>query len=128
MRILLDTHILCWSLSEPEKLNSIVREILDDNDNELWVSDISFFELSIKMNIGKFTYQGGLQELLNDFSKMKIETLQMNSWHLLTYVQLPPHHKDPFDRLLIAQAKAEGMKMVTNDKEFKKYDLEIIWN
>ena len=128
MKYLLDTHILLWLTTDDQKLSNEVRKIVDQNN--CCISSVSIWEVALKFSIGKLNLDGGLAEFLNAVNDLNFERIEITDPHLLELSKLVlyPEHKDPFDRLLIAQAKAEGMKIVTNDKEFKKYDLEIIWN
>ena len=128
MQYLLDTHILIWLTTNDHKLSDETRKIVDQNN--CCISSVSIWEVALKFSIGKLSLEGGLAEFLKAVNDLNFERIEITDHHLLELNKLVlyPEHKDPFDRLLIAQAKAERMKIVTNDKEFKKYDLEIIWN
>lgn len=128
MKLLLDTHIIYWSVSEPEKLSDHVRTLMEDKLHTIYISEVSIMELAIKMSIGKLTYKGGLQELLDDISKTGIQFVSLERNHYFEYVKLPLHHRDPFDRFIISQAISQGLTIVTNDASFKLYNTEIIWN
>ena len=130
-RILLDTHILIWSLESPEMLSANATEQILDDDTEVFVSQASFFEIAIKQAIGKITLQRGLAGLIEETNKQSIEILPISDAHLLAYTQLPlhPEHRDPFDRVIIATAFHEQLEVVTADEKFKLYPswIKIIW-
>lgn len=127
MKLLLDSHTVLWSMASPEKLGTHARKLLKDVDNEFLVSNASVIEMTIKINLGKLTYRGGLKELLNDIAFAKFELLEIGKEHLLKYEKLPLHHRDPFDRLIIAQAISDKISVITKDEEFKKYGIDVIW-
>ena len=121
MTVLVDTHILIWALSSPEKLRSGIKDLL--NDNEVVVSSISFWEIQIKRQLGKLTFDIDLGHLVRDGI---VSSLSISYEHSLAVYDLPAIHKDPFDRMLIAQSKIEGIPLVTADKNIQLYDLAFI--
>jgi PIN domain nuclease of toxin-antitoxin system len=127
MNLLIDSHTVIWSLTSPEKLGAIARKLLNDNSNECFVSQASLIEMTIKINLGKLTYKGGVQELLSDIDLAKFQILSIEGNHLLEYEKLPLHHRDPFDRLIIAQSASESLPIVSKDKVFEKYGVKVIW-
>ena len=127
MNLLLDSHTVIWALTAPQNLSAKAKRELSKADNELLVSMASLYELTIKMNIGKFVYKGGLKELFTDLDAAKYSILPIEKKHLLEYSKLPMHHRDPFDRLIIAQAKSDKLTVVSKDEHFKKYDVKVIW-
>lgn len=116
MRILLDTHVWIWFLSNPDRLGDHTKTILKKRQSHLFVSAISVWEVSIKVKIGKLTVDPDLELLDGDFSQLAF-TVQ----HAKSTVQLPLIHKDPFDRALIAQARDEQMRLITSDASLLKY-------
>jgi len=121
MAVLIDTHILIWALSSPEKLRTGIKDLL--NDNEVLVSSASFWEIQIKQQLGKLEFDLDLGHLVRDGI---ISSLPISYQHCLAINELPLIHKDPFDRMLIAQSKFEGIPLVTADKVIQQYDLVYI--
>ena len=128
MKLLLDTHAFIWWASEPEKLSINVLSLLENRDNTLVLSVASVWEIQIKRQIGKLKLDIPLWQILE--SQQQINDLQILSIHLAHVValdNLPAHHKDPFDRLLIAQANVEDMLLVSKDEAFSNYSVRLIW-
>lgn len=130
-RILLDTHALIWALENPKLLSVNASNLILDLENEVYVSQISFFEIAIKQALGKITLQLGLVGLMEETRKQSIEILPIVDAHLLAYTQIPLHaeHRDPFDRAIIATAFCEQLELVSVDEKFKLYPdwATIIW-
>lgn len=123
MRYLLDTNIFLWSLNDDKRLKKQIRKILEDPLNEIFASVVNGWEISIKHKIGKLPLK---TTLFKCFEKSSFKVLNINLEHILQLDKLPFHHKDPFDRILIAQAKVESLTLLTSDQKFKKYDLRLI--
>jgi PIN domain nuclease of toxin-antitoxin system len=123
MRLLLDTHIFCWWYYEPEKLSPIAIEAINSAD-EVFVSSASIWEIAIKVRLGKL--QADPQELFDQIKSNDFQELPVLSRHALLVAKLPLHHSDPFDRLLIAQAIAEPLNLLTVDTQFKQYSELVI--
>ena len=123
MRLLLDSHVVLWSLRSPERLPTEVVAVITDPGNSVDVSVASLWELAIKQSIGKLTVDGDLREHL---SLQSFSELPVLGEHAIAVRELPIHHRDPFDRLLIAQARCEGLTIVTNDRVFAAYDVPIL--
>ena len=129
MRILLDTHCWLWWISEPERLQERARNQIADSHNTILLSAVSSWEIAIKYALGRLP----LPEPPEDFvprrlSQDAILGLPIEHIHALRVAALPDHHRDPFDRLLIAQAEVEGIPVMTVDPQFRLYDqIEIIW-
>jgi PIN domain nuclease of toxin-antitoxin system len=121
VRLLLDTHVLLWWLAD-EQLTAEARAAIADPKNAVAVSAASAWEISIKKELGKLVAPNDLEEQVraSDFAPLPIS---IN--HALTAGQLPRHHDDPFDRMLIAQAQLEQMTVVTRDKRFGEYDVAV---
>lgn len=122
-RYLLDTHIFLWSIENEKKLKSQVREILEDPTIEVFVSTASFWEISIKHKIGKLPSKVRLSELVK---KSSFGILNIDINHVIQLDELPPLHKDPFDRIIIAQAKAESLTLITVDQKLKQYNIKLL--
>jgi PIN domain nuclease of toxin-antitoxin system len=123
VRLLLDSHVVLWSLQIPERLPTEAVAAITDPVNSVDVSVASLWELAIKQSIGKLTVDGDLREHLTLQSFSELPVL---GEHALAVRDLPPHHRDPFDRLLIAQAMCEGLTIVTADRAFAAYDVSIM--
>jgi PIN domain nuclease of toxin-antitoxin system len=128
VRLLLDTQCWLWWFAQPEKLNEGVIEHIADEANELWFSVASTWEMGIKVSIGKLA----LPEPIGDYvstrmTQLGARSLEITAPHALRVATLPLYHRDPFDRMLIAQAQAEEMTLVSADSMFKQYDLALLW-
>ncbi len=124
MRILLDTHVWLWMLSEPDRLADDVQEILADPRSTLHLSVASAWEIAIKFGLGKLP----LPEPPATFVPSRllrdgVSSVPIEQHHVLRVAELPHHHRDPFDRLLVAQAKADDFTLFTVDQVFGAYDL-----
>ena len=126
-KYLLDTHTLLWLVENNPKLSKQSRRLLAQNNFQFYVSIITFWELTIKVNIGKLSTQISIEELYNKIFSSKIKILSLDYLHIKKYEGLELHHRDPFDRILIAQAQEENMTIITKDANFAKYDVQIIW-
>lgn len=127
MRVLLDTHALLWAALEPERLGARARALLISEGGH-FVSIVSCWELAIKCGAGKLRLPMGAVEFAQQsVSHLGLTWLPVTLDHIRRLQQLPPYHRDPFDRMLIAQALAEQMPMITADREFARYGLEVIW-
>jgi len=123
MRCLVDTHALLWALGEPSALSSTAREALADPANVVVVSSASLWECAIKASIGKLDLP---EDFFGSIPELGYEVLPIRISHLNVYRTLPMHHRDPFDRMLVAQAKAEALTLISRDPEIAKYDSEIL--
>jgi PIN domain nuclease of toxin-antitoxin system len=122
VRLLLDTHIVLWQLSGDRTLSDTVTEAVSEADDLLF-SSVSFAEIGIKVAAGKLDVPAGLTEHV-EASGLRV--LNLSSAHGLAVADLPMHHRDPFDRLLIAQALTEGLAVVTADRRFEDYAIEVV--
>ena len=127
MKILLDTHIFVWWSSQSAKLPSSIFSLLRRTDTELFVSVISLWEIQIKNQLGKLELSQSLEEIYENQSKNEITFLPVTPDHNFHLNDLPLHHKDPFDRMLIAQALVEGLTMMSVDQKFKLYDVPLFY-
>lgn len=123
MRILLDTHILLWWLGDDPVLPAPAAAAIADADNEVIVSAASAWEIAIKKAAGRLEAP---EDLLDALAENEFATLVITPVHALTAGRLPPHHSDPFDRMLIAQAQTEGLTLVSLDRQFSHYDVELL--
>ncbi|MGH3310026.1 MAG: type II toxin-antitoxin system VapC family toxin [Streptomyces sp.] len=122
MRLLLDTHVLLWWLDDSPELSDGIKALLD-TEPYVHVSAVSPWEIAIKQSLGKLTGPEDLAERARD---SQFTPLSVGAGHGVRAGRLPPHHRDPFDRLLIAQAQIEGMSLVTRDKWMTQYDVQIV--
>lgn len=130
MKLLLDTHAFIWLDTAPEKLSATAQRACLDVDNTLYLSVTSVWEMLIKQRLGKLTLNIPLEDMLNvqqDTNQLRI--LPINLKHVLAIQDLPLHHNDPFDRLLIAQAKVENAQLVTADGQIGQYidQVNVLW-
>ena len=128
MRVLLDTHAFLWLMSDHPNLSATAKQVFLDNDNELLLSAVSGFEIAVKYGLGKLK----LSEPHIIFMRRRIDNnnlleLPITMEHTTHLQDLPPHHRDPFDRLLVAQAMVEGLPLLTTDKQLTVYPIECIW-
>jgi PIN domain nuclease of toxin-antitoxin system len=129
VRVLLDTHVLLWWLINDVRLSPRVRKIMGDGRNDLLWSVASSWELAIKVGLGKLRVPGPLRSYIpTKLQEQNIQTLPVEHAHAFEVAELPTHHKDPFDRLLIAQARIEGLPLISVDEQFAPYDIEVIWS
>jgi PIN domain nuclease of toxin-antitoxin system len=127
MKLLLDTHVFLWMHGDPDRLSARARELLVDANAELHLSVVVAWELGIKLARERLT----LPEALNDYvmsraQRARMSLLSIDLVHVLEAVALPPHHADPFDRMLVAQARAENLTLMTADPWIARYDVEIV--
>lgn len=123
MRYLLDTQIFLQSLNGDKKLRKELIEILKNPRNHIYASVVNAWEISIKHRLGKLPLKTTLSEC---FIQSSFNLLNINLNHILAFDKLPPHHKDLFDRMLVAQAKSENLTLITDDPKIKKYKIRVI--
>jgi PIN domain nuclease of toxin-antitoxin system len=128
MRFLLDTHTLLWAFTASSSLSTRARRLLEDGSNEILVSAVSAWEIATKVRLGKLPTG---EELISDFSfylkQLGVEALPISMAHALRAGRLPGEHRDPFDRMLIAQSQAEDIPILSNDRIFDEYHVQRIW-
>jgi len=126
--VLLDTHALLWALVEPDKLSWAAREIIEDPQNVVVVSAVSAWEITIKYDLGRLpearTVIDGFQ---HHVQVLRAVELAINSAHAITAGSLKSPHRDPFDRMLVAQSLVEGLSLVSKDPELKQFEVPLIW-
>ena len=127
MKYLLDTHTALWFFEEPGKLSRTALRIVRDQAVERCVSIASAWELAIKIGTDKLRFEGGMPEFFRVVEKNGFGLLAITAEHIERLESLPFHHRDPFDRILIASAMAENMSLITADGNIQKYDVPWIW-
>jgi len=127
MRYLLDTHILLWFLQEPEKLPPGTLAIIEEAGGEAAVSIASLWEIAVKVSLNKLSLPRSYGELFpRSVTDSGLTLLPIEPQHLVAVSQLPFHHRDPFDRLLIAQAQVEELTLISNDPLISQYDVALL--
>ncbi|MEI6126833.1 MAG: type II toxin-antitoxin system VapC family toxin [Pseudomonadota bacterium] len=128
MRALLDTNCFLWFITDCEKLSSSARSFITDLDNTLSLSAASLWEIAVKVTIGKLELLRPFDQLIPEqLTVNAIDILPIETSHLSRMISLPFHHRDPFDRLIIAQALTEDISLISSDTAFHKYDVKLIW-
>lgn len=128
MNYLLDSHVLLWWITNDKRLSTPVKEVISSQNNLLYWSTASSWEMSIKCKLGRLEFEEPLELMLpSELAKNQIEILSIQNDQAILAGQLPLHHKDPFDRMLIAQAQLEAIGIISNDSVLKLYEAEIYW-
>jgi PIN domain nuclease of toxin-antitoxin system len=128
MRFLLDTHALAWWVLDDPRLSRQVREIVSDTDKEVLVSAVSAFEMATKHRLGKWNDVGAFVEVFESAVATEgFGLLSISPAHARVAGLMAGHHRDPFDRLLAAQAQVEGLVLVTNDGKLAELGVEVVW-
>ncbi|MBA4379712.1 MAG: PIN domain nuclease [Anaerolinea sp.] len=128
MRVLIDTHTFLWWNTEAPQLSARAREIIADGRNEVFLSAASAWEIALKTAKGKLTLpEDPARYVVSRMGLYRFQALPVQVNHALRVYDLPRHHDDPFDRLLIAQSQLEGLPLVTVDSEIERYEVETIW-
>jgi len=128
MDLLVDTHALIWMTGQPVRLSPRARALLEDESNAVFASMVSFWEMAIKISLGKLDlgadWMGKLQGFMRDNA---VSNLPLRPEHCTTLALLPFLHRDPFDRMLVAQALSEKQMLISKDRSLGSYDVEVIW-
>lgn len=127
MEYLLDTHTALWLLSDTKKLSKKARHILEDTDNICYLSIASLWEISIKSSIGKLNLDLSIHELDEVLEENEVKILPLTVNHIHRVSRLKFHHRDPFDRIIIAQGIEEKLTILTADPHFEKYKVKLMW-
>ena len=127
MRYLLDTHALLWELTGDRRVPKRVRALFDGPRQELFLSTASVWEMAIKVSIGKLDIPVALPQLVASAATRGVRLLEVRADHAYLVETLPTHHRDPFDRMLVAQASHEGMSIVSVDEKFDAYKVKRVW-
>ena len=124
VNLLLDTHVFLWALDNSPRLSQKARAAIIEGNNIVFVSAATALEIAIKKSIGKLKIPDG--DYMEELKLHRFTPLDITTEHAITVENLPPHHKDPFDRLLIAQAQVENLTLITGDSRIKAYTVPII--
>jgi PIN domain nuclease of toxin-antitoxin system len=128
MNFLLDTHSFLWFIQGNSSLSITARNLIQDPINQPYISTASLWEIAIKVSIGKLNLNQSFETLFPHQIKINgIELLEIDISHIKTIISLPFHHRDPFDRMLAAQAQVENIPLVSADQIFDKYSVSRIW-
>lgn len=128
MKYLIDTHTFLWIIEDNKNLTNKVRTIYLDNSNDIYLSVASIWEMAIKISLNKLSIQGQLVKFIDRHAvENNIRLLSIQPHHVFPIENLPFHHKDPFDRILLSQCIQEKMHLLSKDKEFDKYGINRIW-
>jgi PIN domain nuclease of toxin-antitoxin system len=123
LRLLLDTNVLLWALTNPQRLSAAAAEAIEDIENRVYLSVVSPWELSIKASLGNLP---ALEDLGPKLDEMHCDLLPIALPHAKAIQSLPHHHRDPFDRMLVAQAQIEGLTIVTSDRQIRRYQVAVL--
>jgi PIN domain nuclease of toxin-antitoxin system len=124
MRLLVDTHILIWFLEGNPSLTQPRQQLIIDSDNEVFVSIACLWEIAIKISTGKLNLSLSMKEIVDYLGEENFNILSITSEHIIEVEKFHFHHKDPFDRILAAQAKVESLVLITDDKYMKLYGVK----
>jgi len=127
MRYLLDTHAVIWYVENSSELPKKISDLIDNPENDIYISSVSFWEIAIKVSLGKLDLELPLDEFLINIKNRDFSFLQIEDEYLNRLLDLPFVHKDPFDRLIITSALVENLIIVTIDENIKKYEVSCIW-
>lgn len=128
MNLLLDTHVFIWSFSNTKKLSLTAAKEFKNPANQIFLSVASAWEMQIKIKLGKMIFDDTLENIVVEQQTVNnIQILPVELSHALYLENLPLHHKDPFDRLLISQAIVENMTLVSADADFANYQVNLLW-
>ena len=127
MIVLLDTHAFIWMDSEPHRLSKLVRDTIQDPSNEIWLSVVSAWEMVIKNQLGKLALSIPVIQTVESQIQNGIQVLDVSLQHVLAVELLPPIHRDPFDRILLAQAISIGASFISCDPILSQYPAPVIW-
>ena len=128
MPYLLDTHVLIWWITADHRLSTRAKSLIKSHRSIICWSVASSWEVSIKYALGRLEFDDPPERLIpSELKRNQIETVTIRNRHAFLAGRLPVHHKDPFDRMLIAQARIESFGIISNDSKFKLYDVEVYW-
>jgi PIN domain nuclease of toxin-antitoxin system len=127
MKALLDTHTFLWAIAEEDKLSRRAQQVFT-GPNQLWLSVASVWEILIKVRAGKLPFpEPAGPYVVRKLAENRIDVLPINLDHVLRIEAMPLHHRDPFDRILIAQSQEEKLPLITADPVFERYHIQLIW-
>jgi PIN domain nuclease of toxin-antitoxin system len=127
VKLLVDTHAFLWFMSGDTRMSAAARRALEDQESEWWLSAASVWELSIKSSLKRLVLPSPAAEYIGEKVQAGLRVLPVEWAHAALVEDLPLHHRDPFDRLLVAQAHVERLSVVTSDSVFRRYDVPVLW-
>ena len=127
MRYLLDTHALIWHLEDDARLSTVSKSVIENEQNEIFATIASFWEMVIKISLGKLNLKMPLDDMFEKLESMEIAIINIQASHVRNVQNLPHHHRDPFDRMIIAQADAEKCTIISIDNAFDAYSTPVLW-
>ncbi|MBY0434404.1 MAG: type II toxin-antitoxin system VapC family toxin [Cyclobacteriaceae bacterium] len=127
MNVLLDTHSLLWMAEGDNRLSALARAEIENRNNLRFVSIASYWEMAIKLQLGKLQLKKGLRSVIDFATQLGVKTLTIDIQHIELLKELKSIHRDPFDRMLVAQATHEDLVIITIDKNIKQYPIKTIW-
>lgn len=123
MQILLDTHVVLWALSGDDRLDRRAVELITDGRSVVFVSAVSVWEITVKRSLGKLRAP---TDVVGAIDRAGFEHLPLSLQHAEAVAELPPHHRDPFDRMLVAQARCDQLTLMTHDAAVQRYDVQLL--
>ena len=127
MALLVDTHAFIWFAEGDDRLGAGARKAIEESNGDWWLSAASVWEMAIKLSTRRLKLSAPADEYVRDKVQRGLRVLSVEWPHAAAVERLPFHHKDPFDRLIIAQAQAERLAVVTNDPLFRQYGVTVVW-
>jgi PIN domain nuclease of toxin-antitoxin system len=127
MDLLLDTHAFIWFINGDKQLPKNIQDLIKNLDNKCFISIASIWEIAIKLSIDRLSLKGGFEEIARFIEANEIEILPITFEHTGRLLKLKYHHRDPFDRIIIAQGIEEGLTVITKDENFKFYRVKVFW-
>jgi PIN domain nuclease of toxin-antitoxin system len=128
LKLLLDTHVFLWWVTDDSRLSSAARELIANPANEIFLSAASAWEMALKSRLGRLTLPGKVEAFVIEHMAVNaIQALPIQVSHALHTRDLPDHHRDPFDRIIVCQARIEGLTVLTADPLIGQYQVEVLW-
>lgn len=128
MNYLLDTHTVIWFITNDIKLPISTKYIIEDLNNNCFVSIASYWEIAIKHSIGRLDFTTSIENIFDFIEKSGFDVLPITLSHILTLSKLPQLHNDPFDRIIISQSISEKLTLISKDSQFEKYKISLLWD
>jgi PIN domain nuclease of toxin-antitoxin system len=127
VRLLVDTHAFLWFVAGDPQLSARARRAMEVEENDWWLSTASVWEMSVKASLGRLRLPAAAHDYVEQKVEQGLRVLSIDWPHAAATERLPFHHRDPFDRLIVAQALVEGLALVTRDPVFREYGVTVIW-
>ena len=128
MKLLLDTHAFLWWITDDRRLSSAARQAIADPEDELFLSAASAWEMALKSRLGRLKLPGNVEGFISEQMAVNvIQALPIQIRHALRTRDLPNHHQDPFDRMIVSQAQVEGLTVLTGDPLIGRYQVDVLW-